>query len=341
MTTIKDIARKANVSPTTVSKVINNYSDISPETRKKVLKIIDENNYRPNANARSLSLNKSYSIGIFFQDHQNSGLRHPFFRDIIYGLEKKFCDLGYDLILFSSKWGDKFKYVEKCKHRRVDGTVLMGMPRTDNDLNELIKARIPSVFIDLNISGKNATYVMSRNIEGAEKAIDYLYSLGHRKIAMITGEKMTKPAQDRLQGYRKALKKYNIPCKEKWIVEGEFSENGGFKSMKKIIKQPELPTAIFCQGDTIAIGAIKAIHKSKYNVPEDFSIIGFDDIEISRYIEPQLTTVHQNKFEMGKKAAEQLINIINNSAEIYPPILLPTRLIKRKSCAPISKNKEF
>lgn len=335
MVTIKDIARKANVSTTTVSKVINNYPDISPETKKRVLKIIDENNYRPNANARSLSMNKSYSIGIFFKDHHNSGLRHPFFRDIIYGLEQEFCDFGYDLVLFSSKWGDNFKYVEKCRHRKVDGTVLMGMLKNDNDLEELIKANIPTVFIDLDIKSENATYVMSDNVKGAQKAIEYLYKLGHRKIGMIMGEKVTKPAQDRTKGYKKTLKKLNLPFKENWVVEGGFSEDGGFASMTKILNLNKHPTAIFCHGDEIAIGAIKAIHKSKYKVPDDFSIVGFDDIEISRYINPKLTTIQQNKFKMGKKAAEQLIRIINNPEKIYSPVILPTKLIKRDSCISI------
>lgn len=332
MTTIKDIAKLANVSVTTVSKVINDYSDISPETKRLVLKIIDENNYRPNANARTLSTNKSYSIGIFFKDHQNSGLHHPFFREVIYGLEREFSEYGYDLILFSSKWGDKFKYLEKCKHRNVDGAILMGMPKSDGDLNELTKSNIPAVFVDLDIDGDNATYVMSDNVKGAIKAINYFVKLGHQKIGMITGEKMTKPAQDRLTGYKKALKSNGLNYNKNWVIEGEFSETGGYNSMKKIIDLNKQPTAIFCQGDKIAFGAIKAINESEYRVPDDYSIIGFDDIEISSYIEPQLTTIHQDKFKMGKTAAELLIKIINNPAMKYSPAIIPTRLVKRRSC---------
>ena len=335
MTTIKDIAKLAKVSVTTVSKVINDYSDISPETKKHVLKIIDQNNYRPNANARTLSTNKSYAIGLFFKDHQNSGLHHPFFREIIYGLEREFSEYGYDLILFSSKWGDKFKYVEKCNHRNVDGAILMGMPKSDEYLDQLIKAGIPAVFVDLDITGDNATYVMSDNIEGAVKAIDYLVELGHEKIGMITGEKMTKPAQDRLTGYKKALKNNGLDYNSDWVIEGRFSETGGYNSMEKIINLDEHPTAVFCQGDKIAFGAIKAINNSKYKVPEDFSIIGFDDIEISSYIEPQLTTIHQNKFKMGKITAELLIKMINNPDKKYSPVIIPTKLVERKSCAKV------
>lgn len=336
MATIKDIAKKAEVSVTTVSKVINNYEDISETTKKKVMKIIEENNFRPNANARSLSANKSHSIGIFFKDHQNSGLRHPFFRDIIYGLEQEFCDFGYDLVLFSSKWGDTYRYLEKCKHRNVDGTILMGMPRTDEYLDDLIKSNIPSVFVDLDIVGKNATYVISDNVKGAERVVDYFYELGHQNIGMIMGEKRTKPAQDRLLGYQQTLNKYNLAYRSEWIVEGEFSESGGYQSMEKILEMKEKPTAIFCQGDEIAIGAINAIKDNGLEVPGDFSIIGFDDIEISRYINPKLTTIQQNKFGMGKKAAELLLQIINNSEKSYSPAIMPVELIERGSCRKIN-----
>ncbi len=336
MDTIKDIARKANVSVTTVSKVINNYEDISTATREKVMKIIDETNFRPNANARSLITNKSHAIGIFFKDHYNSGLQHPFFRSIIYGLEQKFCDAGYDLVLFSSKWGDNYRYLEKCRYRQVDGAILMGMPRSDKSLDDLVKSNIPTVFVDLDIIGKNATYVISDNIQGAEMAVEHLYDLGHRRIAMIMGEKMTKPAQDRLLGYQQSLNKYNLEYKQDWIVEGEFSEDGGYSSMEKILKMEKKPTAIFCQGDEIAIGAIKAIKDNNLSVPGDFSIIGFDDIEISSYIDPGLTTIHQNKFEMGLKAAELLLRIANNPRKSYSPAIMPVSLVERDSCRKIN-----
>ena len=332
MTTIKDIAKMANVSVTTVSKVINNYSDISPETKRKVLKIIENNNYRPNANARSLSMNKTYSIGIFFKDHQNSGLSHPFFRNVIYGMEKQFSEYGYDMILFTSKWDDRFKYVEKCEHRNVDGAILMGMPKSADDLDSLLKSNIPSVFVDLDVVGKNSTYVMSDNIQGAKDAVNYLVNIGHQKIGMITGEKMTKPAQDRLKGYKAAMNDNNLNYNNNWIIEGEFSEDGGYKSMKKLLSLDNKPTAIFCQGDNIAFGAIKAINESNYKVPDDFSIIGFDDIEISSYIEPKLTTIRQDKYKMGKTSAELLINMINKPDNIYKEIILPTELIVRDSC---------
>ncbi|MDI3548698.1 MAG: hypothetical protein PWR10_2350 [Halanaerobiales bacterium] len=340
MATIKDIAKMAGVSVTTVSKVINNYPDISQKTREKVIKIIEQENYHPNAIARSLSTNKSHSIGIFFTDHFNSGLRHPFFRDIIYGIERTFFQKGYDLILFANQWGERFSYTEKCKNRNVDGAILMGMPRTDPYLDKLVNSNIPTVFVDLDLIGKNASYVISDNITGARKAVNYLYEIGHRKIGMIMGHRITKPAQDRLIGFQKEIDELNLTYNPKWIVGTEFGENGGYLAMKELLKLEDRPTAIFCQGDEIAIGAMKAIEEKGYNVPDDFSLIGFDDIEISRYITPGLTTIRQDKLTMGRKAAELLLEIINNPYRTYPPIILPTKLIERDSCRPLNISKK-
>lgn len=340
MATIKDIAKMAGVSVTTVSKVINNYPDISQKTREKVNKIIEQENYHPNAIARSLSTNKSHSIGIFFTDHFNSGLRHPFFRDIIYGIERTFFQKGYDLILFANQWGERFSYTEKCKNRNVDGAILMGMPRTDPYLDKLINSNIPTVFVDLDLIGKNASYVISDNITGARKAVNYLYEIGHRKIGMIMGHRVTKPAQDRLIGFQNEIDELNLTYNPKWIVGTEFGENGGYLAMKELLKLEDRPTAIFCQGDEIAIGAMKAIEEKGYNVPDDFSLIGFDDIEISRYITPGLTTIRQDKLTMGRKAAELLLEIINNPYRTYPPIILPTKLIERDSCRPLNISKK-
>ncbi|ACL70727.1 LacI family DNA-binding transcriptional regulator [Halothermothrix orenii] len=335
MATIKDIAKLAGVSVTTVSKVINNYPDISDKTKEKVIKIMEQQNYRPNAIARSLSTSRSRSIGVFFTDHLNSGLRHPFFRDIIYGIEKTFFRKGYDLILFAHQWGDRFSYTEKCKSRHVDGAILMGMPRTDPNLDKLVNSNIPTVFIDLDIVGKNATYVISDNVQGAKQAVNYLYSLGHIKIGMIMGQRITKPAQDRLIGFQEELTNLGLEYNPEWIIEAEFGEEGGYQAMKRIITQEIRPSAVFCQGDEMAIGAINAIKEHGYNVPQDFSIVGFDNIEISSYVSPGLTTIHQDKLTMGKKAASILLEMINNPNKTFSPVVLPTKLIERESCRKI------
>lgn len=332
MVTIKDIAKIAGVSVTTVSKVINDYPDIGEKTKARVLKIIDQENYRPNAIARSLSTNKSNTIGIFITDHSNYGIRHPVFRDIIYAIEKTFFDREYDVIIFAHRWGDRYGYTDKCLNRNVDGTVLMGMPRTDPGIDELIKSKIPSVFIDIDIVGRHTSYVISDNVEGAKKAVDYLYSLGHEKIGMVMGQWTTKPAQDRLIGFQQKKEELKLDNNNDWIIETEFSEKGGFDAMTKLLSLKDIPTAVFCQSDEMAIGAMKAIKKQGYKVPDDFSIIGFDDIEISKYIRPAITTIRQDKMEMGEKAAELLLKIMAGDNESHFPVIMPVSLIERESC---------
>ncbi|RAK12710.1 LacI family transcriptional regulator [Halanaerobium saccharolyticum] len=331
MLTIKDIARKAGVSVATVSKVMNGYDDIGEVTKAKVLKIIEENNYRPNANAQSLRTNKSFLVGLFFKDHQDSGVKHPFFRGIISGLEEKLLENNYDMILFSANWEDQFSYLEKCQFRNVDGAILMGMPKDDPKLAELLNAKIPSVFIDLDMSAERASYIISDNEEGARKAVRHLTELGHQKIATIEGEEITVPTQKRLAGYKAEMKAQNLEIRDEWVIQGRFSVDGGYQAMKEILRLEDKPTAIFCQGDEIAVGAMQAIKEAGLKVPDDFSIVGFDDIEISQYLNPALTTVCQKKEEMGIEAANMVIELINNQEEKVEPEIIDTELIVRNS----------
>lgn len=334
MKTIKDIAKQAGVSTATVSRVINDYPDVSEKTKEKILRIMKENNYRPNSTARSLSTSKSYTVGIFFTDHFNTGLQHPFFREVIYGLEKTFGENGYDILYFTNrKWGDSFSYVEKCKDRHVDGVVLMGVPKSDPNLSNLLASDIPTVFIDLDLIGKNASYVISDNYRGGKLAVEHLYKLGHRKIGIIMGLNTTKTAHDRLLGYQKALKELGLKYNSKWIFEGNYSEEGGYRAMSKFLSLEKRPTAVFCQSDNMAIGAIKAVQEAGLKVPEDFSLVGFDDIELSRYVKPSLTTIKQDKIGMGNAAGELLLNMIESKSESHTPVVMPVELVERDSTA--------
>jgi LacI family transcriptional regulator/LacI family purine nucleotide synthesis repressor len=331
MLTIKDIAKKAEVSVATVSKVMNGYDDIGEITKAKVLRIIKENNYRPNANAQSLRTNKSFLVGLFFKDHQDSGVKHPFFRGIISGLEERLLENNYDMILFSANWEDQFSYLEKCQFRNVDGAILMGVPKDDPKLPELLNAKIPSVFIDLDISDDKASYIISDNEKGARDAVRHLAELGHKKIAVIEGEEITIPTQKRLAGYKAEMKAQNLEIKDDWIIQGRFSVDGGIKAMEKILKLKDRPTAIFCMGDEIAVGAMQTIKEAGLNVPDDFSIVGFDDIEISQYLNPALTTIRQQKDEMGIEAANMVLEMINNPEKKVEAEIIDTEFVLRNS----------
>lgn len=331
MVTINDIARKADVSKSTVSKVINDYAGVNEKTKEKVFKIMKENNYWPNGVARTLSTNKSYMIGIFVPTHIN----HFFFREVINGIEKICGQNGYDLVYFTNnKWredrdtGIEFSFVEKCKNRNVDGTMLVGFNKGNiSRFNKLVESDIPSVFIDVDLVSKNTSYVMSDNIKGAKKAVKYLYDLGHRKLGMLMGANYVKPAHDRFLGFQQTINELGMEYNSDWVFSGKYTEENGYKAMKRILKMKEQPTAILGE-DVFAIGAIRAIREEGLEVPVDFSVMGFDNIELSRHY--NLTTINQKKFEMGKNASKLLLKIING--ENFSPVFIPTNIVERDSC---------
>ncbi|MEJ6950127.1 LacI family DNA-binding transcriptional regulator [Natronospora cellulosivora (SeqCode)] len=331
MTTINDIARIANVSKSTVSKVINDYSGVSDKTKNNILKIMKEENYWPNSVARSLSTNKSYTIGIFDPDRLNNF----FFREVFDGIERVLGQKGYDILYFTSKkweesWVD-FSFKDKCINRSVDGVLMMGFGHIEqNHFEDLINSNIPSVFIDLDIVGSCASYVTSDNISGSKKAVKYLAKLGHEKIAMIKGPTGFKLANDRFFGFKSALDELGIKYNPNWLFSGEYAIETGYNAMLEIIKMSDKPSAIFAE-DIFAIGAIRAIKDNGMDVPDDYSIIGFDNIELGIHYE--LTTISQNQIGLGESAANLLLNIINKDS--FSPLVLPTKLIERKTCRAI------
>lgn len=327
--TIKDIAREANVSVTTVSRVLNKKPDVSDDTKKEILKIIDELGYKPNGIARGLVLNKTYTIGLVVPDISN-----PYFPQVAKGVEKKAKELGYSVI-FCDTDNDKEeekKAIELLKNRRVDGIVLSLSMINKSELNKLQQENFPVVQIDREVPGLNYPTVIIDNNESAFKATKYLIQLGHTQIAHITGDLDTKTGQDRLVGFKRALKKFNIYQKEKWILEGDYSKESGFNLMKQLLESKERPTAVFAANDLMALGAYEAIFNYDLEIPEDISIIGHDDIDVASIIRPELTTMAQPKYKLGQEAARTLIEEIeNNKVENKRRILLKSQLIIRNS----------
>ncbi|MEJ6950131.1 LacI family DNA-binding transcriptional regulator [Natronospora cellulosivora (SeqCode)] len=330
--TINDIAKLANVSKATVSKVINDYPDVNKDTKRKILKIMREHNYWPNATARSLSTNKSLTIGIF----DPSRLNNFFFREVFEGVEYTLGTHGYDILYFTNKrWGDTwvdFSFTEKCYNRNVDGVLLMGFGQIESDyFARLLNSDIPTVAVDLDIVGKNASYVMSDNVNGARLAVEYLYKMGHEKIGMIMGPSGFKPAKDRFLGFQKTINKLGLRYNSDWVLSGEYGQKTGFEYIERILKLEDRPTAIFSE-DIFSIGIINALKKKKMFVPKDFSLVGFDNIELSKHY--NLTTIDQNQFNLGKAASELLLKILNK--ENFSPVIMPASLVERGSCYNLS-----
>ncbi len=329
MATIYDIAKRAGVSPATVSRVLNGYPDVSDKTRKKIQKITDELGFQPNAAARGLATKRSMTIGVFFQDHVNSGLRHPFFQNVLASFKDIIGAEGYDLLFFANQQNGPDSFEARAKQRDVDGVLLLGVPRSDPALASLASSQIPCMSIDLDMLGRRAGYLCSDNVGGATMAMDYLVQNGHRNIGFVGDAFFTKPGHDRLLGYQQACRTYSLPFRREWVLDGDFTEAGGYRAGKRLLELDELPSAMFCAGDMMAIGMMVALREAGIETGRDMSIIGFDDIEFAHFVSPGLTTIRQQTDLMGARAAKALVELIENP-DLTPPVLtVETVLVER------------
>ncbi|WP_214716114.1 LacI family DNA-binding transcriptional regulator [Exiguobacterium sp. s151] len=337
MGTIYDLAKKTGFSITTVSKALNNYKDVSEKTRAKILKAAAEMDYLPNAHAQSLSTKKSWAIGVMFSEANEVGMKHPFFNGIIESFRHATEEHGYDLIFASRNLRNRdMSYLEHFKHRAVDGIVVICSDRMDEQVQELMQSDIPIVVVDMDSA--NCSVVYSDNAEGARMAVNYLYELGHRAIAHIAGDSSIDAGAARVKGYELAMHALDLPIQPGYLVNaGFFSVEEGKQAMEKLLLLASPPTAVFVAGDQMAIGAIEAVHEHGLRVPEDISIIGYDDIEMIKYITPKLTTIRQDTDEIGEAAAELLIEQMTAKERRTERRVIPVRLIERASCAPIKK----
>lgn len=335
MPTIYDIAKRAGVSAATVSRVFNGRPDVSPRTREKIERIAREMGYQPNAVARGLATKRSMTIGVFFQDHVNSGLRHPFFHDVLAAFKDVVGTYGYDLLFFASNAedGGPEGFAARARHRDVDGVLLVGVPRTDPALPAMVQSDIPCMSIDLDLLGPRAGYLSSDNIGGARQAVCHLYAKGHRTIGFVGDRYGTKPGHDRLLGYQQTLMELGLPFRQDWILPGDFTEESGYRAGEMYLALEDPPTAVFCAGDMMAIGMMRCLADHGLVVGRDVSIVGFDDIAVARYVTPGLTTIRQNKEEMGTQAAKALVSLIESPQTAPPVLTIATELVERGTVA--------
>ncbi|MCY6485198.1 LacI family DNA-binding transcriptional regulator [Clostridium aestuarii] len=324
--TMKDIANLAGVSKTTVSMVLNKKNiNVSETTKNKILKIAEELNYIPNNVARSLSTNKSETIGIIIPDITN-----PFFSEIARAIEDTASKLNYNVIFCNTDNDNEKekKYVKLLISKLVDGVIFITGSGNDESLDILDNNNIPLVLVDRDIEKKkNYCGVYTLNEQGVIDGVNYLLRKGKKKIAFVTGAKELRISRQRIEGYKKIMLENNI-YDEGLIFESDFTIEGGMQSTEKIINSRNDIQAIFYSNDIMAFGGIKVLIRKGYNIPEDISIIGFDNIKISDFMEPELTTIGQPIYEIGKIACELLVNVINK--KVYNrQIYLKTKLIIR------------
>ncbi len=337
-TTIRELARLSGVSVGTVSRALNGYTDVRPETRERIVRLARELDYTPAAAARTLVTQRSHVIGVFLETGEgHPDLQHPFFHEVLVGLKGCIGEEGYDLLLFASErpgngYGDH-SYLKRCRHHNVDGVALMGVDAENDELRRLLRSELPCVGVDVELAGTCTGYVMSDNVLGAGVAVRHLHELGHRRIATITGLLDKKPGIDRLRGYRQACQDLALAYRDEYVAYGDFYFESGHQAARRLLALDEPPTAIFAAADMTAIGVIRAAAEAGLDVPGDLSVVGFDDIQLAEHVHPPLTTLAQDKTGLGVEAARLLLRQIEG-ADVADPVTLPVELIVRGSTAP-------
>ncbi|MFD0712007.1 LacI family DNA-binding transcriptional regulator [Paenibacillus sp. GCM10027626] len=335
MTTIKDIAKAAQISVTTVSRALNGHDDVNEATRERIKAIAQQLGYSPNIAARSLISKKTHTLGLLLSNVTRASSKDNIAYQALCGMNDRAGALNYDLVLFSTTpQKQKVKsYKTLCQERGVDGVIIMGMRLDDPYLKEIVRSEIPCVLIDIPLQGPNVGYVTSANEEGAYTAVAYLLQANHRRIGMINGHTQADVSLHRLRGYKRALDEAAVPFDDSLVADGGFSENGGKESALQLLKRHPDLTALFCASDLMALGAMQAVRELGLRIPEDISIIGFDNIDVTAYCTPALTTVHQHTYELGEQAAQMLIDLLENRGNNHHTVLA-TELVVRDSVMP-------
>ncbi len=336
MATIYDVSKKTGFSISTISKVINNYSGVSEKTKKIVLEAIQELDFTPNTTARTLATKKSWLIAIIFGEEKGFGITHPHFSGILKGFQEKAATYGYDTVFLNSFMGEKkLSYLEHCKYRNVDGVLVALSSKFTETISSLVDSDIPIVSVETIYEG--VPTVISDNKSGSKQALEHLYLLGHRKIAHIASSISTKTqsGMERYEAYREFLEKNDIEYNPLYVVEAsKYTREAGEIATNRLLQQcwDDLPTAIFTSYDDYAAACIDVLSARGFSVPTDISVVGFDDSPYASYIRPALTTVRQDRNEIGAKAAQVLVSIIEKK-DIDVPIItrIPTELTVRQT----------
>jgi len=331
-TTIKDLAKKLNISPSTVSRALSDHPDINVKTKKKVRALAEKLNYHPNSMAQNLKRRSSNIIGVIVPQ-----VKHYFFAAIMGGIADITHQAGYTVMICQSNESLEREIIntKALSSQRVAG-LLISVSQTTNDVAhfELLQQRgIPLVFFDRTCDGINASKVVVNDYQGAFNAVEYLIKSGYRKIAHLAGPKHMAISKKRFSGYLDALKKYNVPYDEELVVFKGLNEEDGILGFSQLIENDRHPDAVFCVTDPVAVGAFMKIKERGLKIPEQVALVGFSDNPIASLIDPPMTTVRQPAYDIGKSAASLLIEQIEHRYDAVSPknIVLETELVIRKS----------
>lgn len=330
--TIRDIAKLAGVSPGTVSKVINQTGSLSPKTIEKVKKVIDETGYQPSFSAKALATKKTNMIGLIYAGEIHVEFAHPFFNQVINAFKNTIGQLGYDLLIFSNQSFNNGKedYVARCNHYQLDGCLIITGEKVEGAIYDLDQSDIPTVGIDLKLTGEKSSYITTDNEKISKLVVKYFNDIGLKKIAFIGGPEDSAISVTRKQAFVEAMNQYKLETRKEWIQFGDYFEESGYERMSHILKESSIPEAVFAVSDMMALGAMKAIKDSGLSIPEDIKVIGCDDIEACRFSEPALATVKQDQQKLGEAAAK-ILHALMNDEDVESSYLVEPELVIRQS----------
>jgi LacI family transcriptional regulator len=333
---IDQVAELAFVSRSVVSRVLNNRPNVSDDAKERVLDVVEKYNYQPSTVARSLATSRNYEIGILSPRRCDEALGNGFWSLLHLGIFEECIQKGYFLTL-SPISTDKDATINEhiLDDKRLDGYILLTQEITDFLVNKINERNIPMIMVGHDEQSKELSSIDVNNFSGMYKATNHLIELGHSQIGAIMADPHLKESTDRIKGYRQALNDALITPPEEYLSVGNYSQHHGYQAMKKWIDEGLEITAAVCMGDTLAMGALLALHQADIAVPEDFSIVGFDDLPFAQYTIPPLTTVKQPIYEKGKCAANLIVNQIENNNENIVHENLDPSLIIRESTGPV------
>lgn len=338
MASMKDISKVCGVSVATVSKALNNHSDIGEETKQYIKKVAREMGYLPNSAARALKTNRTHSIGVLFADDARSGLTHDYFAGVLDSFKRMAEKCGYDLTFINSSKNraDSMTYLEHSRYRGYDGVVIACIDFTDPEVLELVQSNIPVVTIDYVFNGHIS--IISDNVSGMRDLMEYICRMGHKKIAYIhganTGSSST-VTTNRLSSFYRTAEQFGIEIPAEYVREGSYRDTDrSYRITNEMLDLPDPPTCIIYPDDFAAFGGVNALRERGLQIPGDISVAGYDGIQAARHLSPRITTLRQDTEQIGFVAARELISLIERpKSTIIQQITVPGQLVEGESVA--------
>lgn len=345
----EDIAKLAGVSRSTVSRVINNYSNVPDETREKVMKVIEQYQYEPNTSARVLAGKGTNTIGLFVvsmadKHSSNRIYQNNYFAPFVDAVVDIANSLGFYVLIHTVYSPEDYLKVKQAfMQKRIDGGIIVGTQKNIDMVRDIVSLSAPLVLIDYNIAEimehrldkNNLAVVNSKDYEGTAEAIRYLIGLGHKEIGIMKGRMNTFSGRERYLAYEATLREHGLPIRENYVLSGEFIKQTAYEETLRLLRSGQLPTALFSANDDMAVAAMEAFKENGIRIPEDISLIGFDDVPVAAQLVPSLSSVRLPIYDMSKEAVQRIVSLCEQEHASFSTVSYPTQLMIRQSCATI------